>query len=198
VSQRTRVPREEARRRIVAATERLLRDRRYHALTIEAVMAEAGLARTVFYRYYDGLPHVLLGVLDELVDEVAAMATAADRPGDPDVLRATLARTVEVFDRHGHLIRAVVEAAAVDDELDAAYRGLVDRAVDMTAGLIEDGIARGGLRPVSAPDVARALTVMNGNYLLDALATEPRTDPQVVLDTLMAVWTGTLGMGPGR
>jgi TetR/AcrR family transcriptional regulator, ethionamide resistance regulator len=195
-SQRAHVPRDEAKRRIVAATDALLRERRYNTLTIEQVMAEAGLARTVFYRYYDGLPHVLLSVLEDLLDEVVAMSAAANRPGDPDVLRATLQRAVDVFDEHGHLIRAVVEAAAVDDELDAAYNVLLDHAVDETAALIEDGIERGGLRNVSAPDVARALTIMNGNYLLDALAREPRQDPAVALETLMTVWTGTLGMSP--
>jgi AcrR family transcriptional regulator len=191
------VPRAEAKRRIVAATDTLLRERRYNALTIEQVMAEAGLARTVFYRYFDGLPHVLLGVLEDLLDEVVAMSSEANRPGDPDVLRATLQRSVDVFDAHGHLIRAIVEAAAVDEELDAVYNVFVDRAVDETAALIEDGIERGGLRAVSAPDVARALTHMNGHYLLDALGREPRQDPAVALETLMTVWTGTLGMGPG-
>src|SRR5262245_33052566 len=121
VSQRTRVPRAEAKRRIVAATDELLRERRYSALTIEQVMERAGLSRTVFYRYFDGLPHVLLGVLEDLLDEVVAIATAADRPGDPDVLRQTLARVVDVFDRHGHVLLAITEAAALDDDLDAAY-----------------------------------------------------------------------------
>ena len=50
------MPRAEAKRRIVAATATLLRKRRYNTLTIEQVMAEAGLARTVFYRYFDGSP----------------------------------------------------------------------------------------------------------------------------------------------
>ena len=33
---------------------------------------------------------------------------------------------------------------------------------------------------------------MNGNYVLDALVREPRQAPEVVLETLMTVWTGTL------
>jgi TetR/AcrR family transcriptional regulator, ethionamide resistance regulator len=198
VSQRTRVPRDEAKRRIVGATEALLRDRRYSALTIEQVMERAGLSRTVFYRYFDGLPHVLLGVLSDLLDEVVALTTAANRPGDPDVLRTSLARAVDVFDRHGHVLLAVSEAAAVDDELDAAYHALLERAVEATTELIQHGIDHGGLRAVSAPDVARALTIMNGNYLLDALVREPRQDPETALETLMTVWTGTLGMRAPR
>jgi hypothetical protein len=113
------------------------------------------------------------------------------------VLRASLARAVDVFDRHGRVLLAVSEAAAVDDELDAAYHALLERAVEATTELIQHGIDHGGLRAVSAPDVARALTIMNGNYLLDALVREPRQDPEVALETLLTVWTGTLGIrGP--
>ena len=114
------------------------------------------------------------------------------------MLRASLARAVDVFDRHGHVLLAVSEAAAVDDELDAAYHALLERAVEATTELIQQGIDHGGLRAVSAPDVARALTIMNGNYLLDALVREPRQDPEVALETLMTVWTGTLGMRAPR
>jgi hypothetical protein len=39
---------------------------------------------------------------------------------------------------------------------------------------------------------------MNGNYLLDALVREPRQDPETALETLMTVWTGTLGMRAPR
>ena len=41
--------------------------------------------------------------------------------------------------------------------------------------------------------MARALTLLNGNYLLDTLGREPRADPAVVLETLWMVWTGALG-----
>jgi hypothetical protein len=57
-----------------------------------------------------------------------------------------------------------------------------------------EGIAEGGLREVSPRDVARALTLMNGYYLLDALGHDPDADAAVALETLWTVWTGTLGM----
>jgi AcrR family transcriptional regulator len=59
-----RTRREAARERIVAAAERLLRDRPYRELSVEEVMAEAGLSRTIFYRHFDGLPELVLSLFD--------------------------------------------------------------------------------------------------------------------------------------
>lgn len=197
-SQPDRVPRQEARRRIVEATARLLGERRFRDLSVDSVMREARLSRTVFYRYFDGLPHVVVSLLDELLDQVVDLTVGAGRPGDPEVLRAGLQRAVEAFDTHGPLIRGLVEAAAVDAEVEDAYRAVVERSVDALAALIAEGLAEGGLRQVSPRDVARALTLMNSYYLLDTLGREPKADPAVVLETLWTVWTGTLDMGGER
>jgi TetR/AcrR family transcriptional regulator, ethionamide resistance regulator len=194
MSQRDRVPREEARRRIVEATARLLGQRRFRDLSVDLVMREAGLSRTVFYRYFDGLAHVVISLLDDLIDQIVDLTVAAGRPGDPEVLRAGLQRTVEAFDQHGPLMRGLVEAAAVDADVEVAYRAVVERSVDAMAAQIAVGIAEGGLREVSPRDVARALTLMNGYYLLDALGHDPKADPAIALETLWTVWTGALGM----
>jgi AcrR family transcriptional regulator len=83
-----RVPRDDARRRIVAATARLLASGRFRELTVEAVMAEAGLARTVFYRHFGGLPDLVLAALD---DAVEAAPAAPPRPGSWRARRGTRA-----------------------------------------------------------------------------------------------------------
>lgn len=188
------MPRAEARRRIAEATARLLGKRRFRDLGVDVVMREAGLPRTVFYRYFDGLAHVAIGLLDDLLEQVVDLTVAAGRPGDPEVLRSGLERTVAAFDQHGPLIRGLVEAAAVDAEVEEAYRAVVERSVDAMAALIAEGVAEGALRPVSPREVARALTLMNGHYLLDALGREPPADPAVVLETLWTIWAGALGI----
>ena len=87
----------------------------------------------------------------------------------------------------------------------ARFHATVERAIDADeTRLIEDAIAVGRVRPVSPPDMARALALHNGNYLLDTLGRRPREDPAVVLETLWTVWTGALGFrgvvtwGPDR
>ena len=190
VSQRAaRVPAADARQRIVAATERLLRDRRFRDLTVEDVMAEAGLARTVFYRHFDGLPGVVIGLLDELLAAIVALAD--DEPGDRETLRRQLALAVHTFREHGPLLLALDEAARHDDAVEAAYRAWLDHTVDVSAELIRRGVERGHTPPLPVADVARALTAMNGTYLLDLVARDPAFDEAAALDALWTVWSRT-------
>ena len=62
----TRARRAEARDRIVSATERLLAHDDFRDVTVDDVMVEAGLSRTVFYRHFDGLPQVVLALLAKI------------------------------------------------------------------------------------------------------------------------------------
>jgi len=185
------VPRREARARITAAAGRLLAAHRFRELTVDAVMVEAGLARTVFYRHFDDLPHLVLGLLDDLREEIAATAAAAG-VGDPRLMRDLLARVVDVFARHGPLLLAVDEAARHDDAVERAYRDTIDRTVELTAALLDQGMAVGSVRPLPARDVARALVLMNGTYLLDQLGRDPRGDPNAALEVLWSVWSATV------
>jgi AcrR family transcriptional regulator len=165
------VSRAEARRRIVAATVRLLGDRHFRDLTVEDVMAEAGLARTIFYRHFEGLPDLVLAALDDVVIDEAAPADLHD----------VLERAVTLFARHGRLLAAVEEAAHHDPEVERAYREAFERSVDATAALAP--------RPV-----ARALMHLNASYLTDVLARAPEPDPEEALETLWTIWSRVLGI----
>ena len=75
----TRARRELARERILAAAEQLMNDRPFRELTVDHVMAEAGLSRTVFYRHFDGLPEVVLALLAKIEAELAGHLAPAGR-----------------------------------------------------------------------------------------------------------------------
>ena len=49
-------------------------------------------------------------------------------------------------------------------------------------------MAEGRVRPGNAYELARALNLMNGNYLLETLGRDPGFDRTLAVDTLMAVW----------
>ena len=187
----TRVPRAEARRRIVAATSALLRDRPFRELTVEAVMAEAGLARTVFYRHFDGLADIVLGLLDEAVADAEAVAYAAEHPEAPDVLYAMLDRGVELWAEHGHLLAAVEEASHHDPAVAAAYHAAFERSVESSATMLAKGVENGHYVVEPRP-LARALLHMNAGYLTDALARSPQPDREEALRTLWTIWSRVL------
>jgi AcrR family transcriptional regulator len=185
-----RVPAEQARRQIIEAAGRLLADRRFRELTVEDLMAEAGLARTVFYRHFQGLPEIVLGLLEELLSAVVAEAEAHD-PGDREMLRRQLARVVQTYRQHGPLLLALEEAAHHDDQVERRYREWLDHAIDVSALLIKRGIALGHTPPMPVPEVTRALTQMNAHYLLDLAARDPHFDTDAALEALWTVWTRT-------
>lgn len=188
VSRGPRVPGQEARRRIVDAAGRLLRDRRFRDLTIDEVMAEAGLSRTVFYRHFSGLHEVLLGMLDELLSAVVAEADTGD-PDDRGMLRRQLALVVQTMREHGPLMLALDEAAHHDHAVEAAYRAWIDHAVEVSAELIERGVERGHTPPMPVRDVARALTAMNASYMLELVARDPEFDADAALEALWTIWS---------
>jgi AcrR family transcriptional regulator len=188
-----RVPRNEARRRITTATGRLLEDRRFRELTDEAVMEAAQLSRTVFYRHFDSLADVVVSLLDEAVAEAAEIAITAPDPSVPEVLRAMLARGVELWARHGHLLAAVEEAAHHDPEVERVYHEAFERSVETTASLLAGGVANGHYVVEPWP-VARAMTHLNAGYLSEVLAREPNGDRDEALRTLWTVWARMLGL----
>jgi AcrR family transcriptional regulator len=185
-----RVPGKQARRQIIDAAGRLLADRRFRDLTVEDVMAEAGLARTVFYRHFEGLPDIVLGLLEDLLSAVVAEADIRD-PGDREMLRSQLARVVQTYRQHGRLLLALEEAAHHDDEVERRYNEWLDHAIEVSALLIERGVALGHTPPMPVPEVTRALTQMNAHYLLDLVARDPNFDADAALEALWTVWTRT-------
>ena len=113
--QRPRVERAAARERIVEATIELVRERSYAELTVGEIMDRAGLERTLFYRHFENVGQLLLttgrSAIDQLYEaQVALAATRADH--GPEAIRQALEVPVQIYRRHGPLLRAVSEAVA--------------------------------------------------------------------------------------
>jgi AcrR family transcriptional regulator len=156
-------------------------------------MAEAGLARTVFYRHFDSLADVVLSLLDAAVADAEQVAYSAEHPEAPEVLHAMLERGVDLWAEHGHLLAAVEEASHHDAAVAAAYRAAFERTVDSSATMLAKGVENGHYVVEPRP-LARALLHMNGAYLADALARSPRPDRDEALRTLWTIWSRVLGV----
>jgi AcrR family transcriptional regulator len=190
---------------ILAATEELLRHHRWAALSVDDVAGAAGIARTAFYRFFPDLGTVLRQLLTDLVADITARGAAFWQPNrdDPAVagagpraaLEAAAAGTVAVFRQHHHLIRAFVDAAAADDDLDAAYRRAVGLVVAATAERIRSdqraGLVDGDL---DAGQLAEALVWMSERFLsmtYGALDDRP-VDDDAAAATVVTIWWRTL------
>jgi TetR/AcrR family transcriptional regulator, ethionamide resistance regulator len=189
------VPADRARRQIIEATTRLLQVRRFRDLSVDDVMSEAGLSRTVFYRHFNGLTDIVLGLVEDLLGEIVAEAEAGD-PRDRQIMRRQLALVVETFRVHGRLLLAFDEAAHYHEDVEQARRAMYERSIEVTGALIERGIAEGNTPPLPVHDVAWALTAMNSRYLLDLLASDQEFDADAALETLWTIWTRTTWPDP--
>ena len=156
----------ENRARIVAAAEDALRRKPFREVSIDEVMQAAGLSRTIFYRHFDDLSDLLLkvagGAFEDLYEQTAAVA-AVD-PADAGALRVALEPAIAAMAQHAPLVRAIAEAASHDAGVEQVYAEVTERFTVLTA----DALAR--LRPGLADpgQTARALTLMNVAYLVDA------------------------------
>ena len=141
----------------------------------------------MFYRHFDGLPDVLLTLLRMIEGELVAPMLAPVT--DPDTwLRELLASGVETFSRYGPFMRALDHAAGQDAEIEAAYGAVVDRFIEQTAEVIG--------ADERAYELARALNLMNGHYLMETLGKDPDFDRELALETLLTIW-GAVALARG-
>jgi AcrR family transcriptional regulator len=191
-SKRRRRTREDARAEIVAAAEGLLRQRPFRELSVEEVMARTSLSRSSFYVYFRDRHDLLLHVVEQIGDELFAMADLwLSGRGDPnqDVWEA-LVGVVDVYAAHGPVMRAIADASAVDREVEQVYHDLIQRFIDATASHLAEEIAAGRAADITDPeDCAFALVWMTERYLSLSLGTKPgRISHEAAVRTLYEIW----------
>ena len=121
-------------------------------------------------------------------------------PATPTRCGARFEAAVDVYQRHGPLLRGVAEAAAGDEQIARDYARAARRFDDLPS-------SRCAAWPASAhaladlAETARALNLMNETYLLDAFGREPRVSPETAVQTLTEIWDAVdppLTKGPDR
>jgi AcrR family transcriptional regulator len=184
-----RQTRQESRERIVRAAELLVRKRSYSDLTVDELMSEAGLGRTIFYRHFDDLGDLLMQTSRAAIEELfeAQSSLVAARPGD---VRGALRAAAEVYQRHGPLLRCVSEAASVDERIAEGYAAMRERFDDLAEQSLRDVL--GDAQHADLAETARALNLMNETYLTEAFGREPRVSPETAVQTLVEIWDAVI------
>jgi TetR/AcrR family transcriptional regulator, ethionamide resistance regulator len=175
--------RDEARARLLAVVERLLADgESYTEISIERMVAEAGMARSTFYVYFadkgDLLRAWFAGITDEL-RVAAATWWKLQPPITYDDVRDALAAIVATYRPHTPLMAALYDTAAYDPSVRELVTAMMD---DNIAGLrahIRRGQSAGFVDPALLPaETAAWLTWMaeRGFHQLVRDATDERVD----------------------
>jgi len=190
---RRRTP-EAAEREIVDAAEALLREKPFRELTVDDLMRRTGLSRPSFYVYFSDRHDLVLKVVEHLGGELFAMSERwYSGSGDgPALVREAIDGLVGVFAEHGPVLRALADAAAEDQRVEAAYVALLQRFVDATARHIEHEIAAGRILPLDPVPTATALTWMMERYLQLRLGRTPDAPIEPIADALSTIWSRVL------
>jgi AcrR family transcriptional regulator len=185
---------EDAEREIVDAAEALLREGSYADLTVADVMARTGLGRSSFYVYFADLPALLRSVAARIEGEFLAVSEIwLTGPGDEDASRRSTEGIVEVYVRHGPVLKALADAQATQPVVEEIFRwGVVQHFIDAVTRRCEEQYAAGRFPHLLSREVCHALVLMTEGYLADTLGRTPSADPKPVAAALNVVWSKVL------
>lgn len=181
----------DAEREILHAAEAFLQTNDFRDLTVDAVMARTGMARSAFYNYFDDRYALVVKLIRRIETEMMEVASPwLEQSGDPlESLRAGIDQIVEIYARNGHVLRAIHEASFHDHEVGRHYRKwLIDDFVEVVAERLRAENRAGSASIPNPRDVAHALLMMNANVLVDRLGGSPADRPHAVAKTLRYVW----------
>jgi len=157
--------REQIERRLLDATERMMRDgASFTELSVDRLATEAGMSRANFYIYFedkgDLLRRLARQVFGELTDSAELWWGVASRH-DPADVRAAMAGIIASYRRHQAVLVALNEMAGYDPQVAATYRELLTGISGRLTQVIEDGQVDGSIRrELPAASAASALSWM--------------------------------------
>ena len=166
----------------------------YRNLTVSELMSPTGNSRSAFYRYYEDLPAMMEHLLNELEEKILAVTAAWFRgEGDPILLlKESLGNMVRVCYQYGPILRAVTDAAPMNERLEKAWAHFVKEFDDAVTHRIEQQQKAGFIKLFDARPVATALNRMNAELVRHHFGQRPRSNQKSVRDTILRVWIATL------
>lgn len=148
------------RRAVLDATLDALAETGFHALNMDRIAAHAGVGKTTVYRRWGSPVGLVTDLLHDMAEQSLPASDTGSLPGD---LRANaeLVRSTLTDPRMGAVFRAVIAAAACDEECAGALAGFYRTRLAEWAPVVARGERRGEvpagtdpaelLRAVSAP-----------------------------------------------
>ena len=152
----------------------------FRELTVGEVMSISGASRSAFYQYFADLHELMETLLQGIEDDIFAVAMAwFEGEGDPvALLEETMAGLVRVCYRQGPILRAVADAAPMDERLEKAWTNVLKNFDDAITDRIEQQQAAGLIKPFEARPVAMALEPHGCVFADSPLWTTPSREPE--------------------
>lgn len=185
---------EQTRQNILDAALEFFWTNPFRDLTVSRLTKQAGVSRTCFYQYFGDAHSLMEELLDNLEWEIltAAEPWFTAKTNATSKLCESLYGVVRVCYHRGPILRAIVEAAPMDERLEKVWRDFVKVFDDaVTARIAQD--QKDGLAAHFEPrPVAIALNRMDIGLLIYHFGSNPRSDIQTVYDSIARIWLNTI------
>lgn len=160
---------------LLDAARRTFLARGYAGATIDAIAEEAGFSKGVVYSQFAGKADLFLTLLEQrIADRAAENGRLVAEHSGPDALRSLLrtsARRSRLGSGWGRLLIEFRLVAARDPELNARYRVLHDRTIDLFAEAVTAALERDGLTPAyPARTFAQLVLALDTGVVLERAA----------------------------
>jgi TetR/AcrR family transcriptional regulator, ethionamide resistance regulator len=188
-------------RRLLDATERLMRDgASFTELSVDRLATEAGISRASFYISFEDKGHLLRRLAGQVFGDLTEGAQrwwSVAGQHDPDDVRSAMSSIIATYRRHQAVLVALNEMAAYDPATAETYRDLLTGISGQLTRVIEDGQADGSIRPeLAAITTASALTWMVERACQQNLPTAPDSYDAELAGTLAEIVWGALYLTP--
>ena len=134
-------------------------------LSVLKIADHAGVTRTVFYFYFESKYAALAAALQEVWDEFAAAREPVEvLDGDTpptDRIHRGIADAVAIWQRHGPLIRALLQGRESDPQLARMWQQLTEGTADSFTATLTTLRDQGRITPAS-PDLRALVDVLLG------------------------------------
>lgn len=183
---------------ILEGAYELLRTVPLRSVSIDDLAKRAGLSRSSFYFYFESKWQVLSALLSRVTSDVfSASQLIFERPaGMPPeaAIEHAVIEVIQVWEKHGHVLREVGDAAAAEAELQAQWDNILGRFIDAAATGIERDRAAGVAIPgPPARSLAAALMWMGERNLgLMSSRSENAIPLDEMAETVTTIWLRTV------
>ena len=185
---------ERTRAAILDAALKFLWSNRFRDLTVSGLMEQVGASRPVYYQYFEDLHALMEQLLKDLEREILEVADSWLSSTDKGASRlaVSLRGLVQVCYRRGPLIRAVAEAAPMDQRLEKAWRKFLKVFDEAVADRIRADQAKGVVADFEPVSIAIALNRMDVATMIHHFGQRPRSKPEPVFETIARIWVNTI------
>lgn len=184
-------------RELMDAAQSLFAERGFSAVTIQSIADAAGIAKGTVYLYFRSKDDVYWEIVRQRLVELHAMSgKAVGQAVDTESkVRAFISTRLRYFDEQRDFFRIyVVELGQtlVRPERSRPELGaLLRQQVEVLRGLLQDGMAKGEVRPLRAEVTAHALIELVRSRVILRLRGLSSVDREEELEDLLAlIWRG--------